>query len=191
MGHNTGIQTYPNPGHIESNTWVDCMAKLVGWFQISGVRNPDNGNYLPETDPSGNPVSGPGWVAYEKPNAQPGDVVIIYKLWTVLLSGTATNNTMIAGTLWDLLNPAGLTYWTSTLNLKSTVSRTDVESLLPHPGGLLTPTNTDNPSGDPDLLWRRATTQYQLPGPGNTINPQFIRQVLPDFGLRILFWTDS
>jgi len=167
------------------------MAKLVGWFQISGVRNPDNGNYLPETDPSGNPVSGPGWVAYEKPNAQPGDVVIIYKLWTVLLSGTATNNTMIAGTLWDLLNPAGLTYWTSTLNLKSTVSRTDVESLLPHPGGLLTPTNTDNPSGDPDLLWRRATTQYQLPGPGNTINPQFIRQVLPDFGLRILFWTDS
>ena len=176
----------------DSSTYVDCQATIVGWFQISDRLNPSTNNYIPETNRDGTPISGPGWVAYEKPGAMPGDVVIIYRVMTITSTMTAgSGGANFSNVLWDLLDPCGLSYFTTQYSFKSCISKSDLVSLLPHAGGPLTPNNPDNPYGDQDILWRNVTTQYGLPGPGNSSNPSFIRWVLPGFGIRILFWTDS
>lgn len=183
---------HPNhPGNL--TTWVDCIIDLVGWFQISDQLNPTTQKYRPESGPNGQPISGPGWVSYEKSNAQPGDIVIIYRLQTLSGLGGASvpPGATAAQVLWDLLNPCGVSFWTTQYNAKSCVSRTDLISNFPHPGGVLSPNNPENPNGYPDILWTRVTTQYQLPGPGNSINPYYIRQVLPGFGIRLLVWSDQ
>lgn len=180
-----------HPGNNVTGIWSDCIIKIVGWFQISGQLNSATGNYSPEVDSTGAPISGPGWIAYEKPGASPGDIVIIYRLDTILTSGTAPDASQIGSVLWDLINPGGLSYWAHTSGLKSIVSPSDLISQLPHPGGILTPPNPDNPLGNTDILWTKVTTQYELPGPGNQTNPQFIRAILPGFGVRLLVWTDS
>lgn len=196
------IQSFPSssPGLTNSQTsmsndsssYVDCQATIVGWFQISDRLNPSTSNYLPETNRDGSLVSGPGWVAYEKPGAQPGDVVIIYRVMTITSTMTAgSGGANFSNVLWDLLDPCGLSFFTTQYSFKSCISKTDLVSLLPHPGGPLTPANQSNPYGDQDILWRNVTGHYGLPGPGNASNPSFIRWVLPGFGLRILFWTDS
>lgn len=173
------------------NSWSDCVMEILGWFQISGTLNPSTNNFMPEVGSDGNPISGPGWVAYEKPGAMPGDIVIVYRLTTVLANGSIPNTNQLGSVLWNLFSPNGLTYWTYQSGLKYGISPTDLVTQFPHPGGALTPSNPDNPLGNPDILWTKVTTQYNLPGPGNTDNPQFIRQILPQFGVRALVWTDS
>lgn len=170
------------------STWADCIIKIIGWFQISGTLNPATNNYLPESDASGNPISGPGWVAYEKPGAQPGDIVLIYTLETMLLNNQTPNNLQISSVLWDLLSPGGLAYWINNAGLKLSVSLSDIISQFPHPGNALSPSN---PQSYMDLIWTKVTTHYQLPGPGNANAPGYIRDVLPGFGMRILVWTES
>lgn len=165
-----------------SSVFTDCILDVIGWFQVSGIKNPQTNNYLPEYNSSGLPVSGPGWVSYEKPGASPGDIVLLYRLSTV---GENIN------AIWDLLSPGALSYWTDTYSVKSHVSKTDIVSKLPHPGSHLSPFNPDGPDGHNDLIWKNVTSQYSLPGPGNSIYPQYIRELLPEFGIRMVVWTDS
>ncbi len=173
-----------SPGTNIEDTLIDCALEIIGWFQISGTLNTTTNNYLPETDQFGQPIRGDGWVAYEKPGAMPGDIVVIYRLNTISRLGNSN-------ALWQLVNPGGLTYWTSSYDMKMHVSPSDIRSLFPHPGEPLAPINTDNPNRNLDVLWRNVVSQYDLPGPGNSNNPFFIRQSLPDFGIRMIVWTDS
>lgn len=175
----------------EQGIWVDCIIKVIGWFQISNNLNINTNNYLPETDASGNPVSGDGWVSYEKPGAQPGDIVIIYSLQTIPFDGTILPNVNISNVVWDLINPHGVDYFYDTYNYKYSVNPGDLVSYFPHAAGPLGPTNPDNPLGFLDILWKRATSYYELPGPGNTDNPLFVRQAIPSFGVRVTVWTNN
>ena len=168
---------------------VDCVIRIVGWFQVSGILDPTTNEYLPETNPDGSFVSGPGWQAYQKPGAQPGDIVIIYTLSTVSLNPTSLIS--IGNTLWDIVNPNGLSYSVNQYSPKVGINRSDIVSLFPHAGGSFSPTNPNNPNGYNDILWRNVTTYYGLPGPGNPNAPQFVRRSLPEFGVRIIVWTDS
>jgi hypothetical protein len=171
--------------------WSDCILTVVGWFQVSGVLNPATNKYKPETDSSGNPVSGPGWVAYEKTGASPGDIVIIYTVKTIIHSSSNIVVNQFSSVLWDLLDPGGLSYWTESGAFKSIVSKSDLITQFPHPGDPILPVNPENPNGLPDILWKNVTSQYDLPGPGHPTNNWFIREVLPGFGLRVLVWSDS
>ena len=165
---------------------VDCVVRIVGWFQISGVLDPSTGNYLPETNQDGTPVSGPGWTAYQKAGAQPGDIVVIYTLNT---SGISLPSSVSVGSvLWDLVAPNGLSYFNSAYAPKIGINRSDIISQFPHAGGPFAPTNA---LGYSDLIWSKVTTYYGLPGPGNPGNSSFIRRSIPEFGIRIVVWTDS
>lgn len=185
------MQTDPIITNNSTSTLVDCVIKIVGWFQISGQLNPNTNNYRPEVGSNGQPISGPGWVSYEKPGASPGDIVVIYTLQTLAINGSLPSATQLASVLWELITPGGLAYWTHHAGIKSVVSPSDIISNFPHAGGVMSPINPDNPYGQPDILWKNVTTQYQLPGPGNVNNPSLIRGVLPGFGIRVLVWTNS
>lgn len=163
--------------------WADCVIKIIGWFQISGNLNPATQLYMPETDETGLPISGPGWTAYEKPGANPGDIVVIYSLATIPSQGGSTAGYNLSSVLWDLINPGGLSYMVNKYSFKSLVNRSDIVSQFPHAGGSL--------SNAFDLIWSKVTTYYGLPGPGNVDDNRFIRRALPGFAIRVLVWTDS
>jgi hypothetical protein len=165
---------------------VDCVVRIVGWFQISGILDPSSGNYLPETNPDGSPVSGPGWTAYQKAGAQPGDIVVIYTLNTSGISLPASIS--IGSVLWDLVSPNGLSYYNAQYMPKIGINRSDIISGFPHAGNPFAPVNLQ---GYSDLIWTKVTSYYGLPGPGNTSNTNFIRRAIPEFGIRIVVWTDS
>lgn len=177
--------------HTNNGGYVDCQTTIIGWFQISDQVNPQTNNYLPETDLDGSVISGPGWIGYEKPGTQPGDIVLIYRV-TTLQSPTAPGpGVVLSGVLWDLVNPGGLCFFNNNYALKSVVNRGDIVSQFPHAGGAATPINPDNPNGDPDIVWRNATTFYGIPGPGNADTPYYVRWVMPQFRMRLLLWSDS
>ena len=179
--------------HLEqgntSGVLVDCVLRVIGWFQISSILDTQTGNYLPETNPDGSPISGIGWVSYQKPGASPGDIVIIYTVATAAISPSTIFN--YATVLWDLVSPNGLTYFINQYAPKIGINRSDLITQLAHAGGPFAPNNPDNPSGQNDILWRNVTTYYGLPGPGNQGAPEYIRTALPFFGIRMVVWTDS
>lgn len=180
------------PENTYEGIWVDCIVHIIGWFQISAVLNTTSGNYFPETDNNGQPVSGPGWIAYEKPGASPGDIVIIYTLETTGANGAFVPVGWDTSTiLWDLINPGGLSYFLEAQHFKVSVNKSDLITALPHAGGTYTPANPHNPFGHQDILWKNVTSYYGIPGPGNLDNPYFVRWAIPSFGVRLIIWTDE
>jgi hypothetical protein len=172
-----------------SGVLVDCVLRVVGWFQISSTLDSQTGNYLPETNPDGSTVSGPGWIGYQKPGASPGDIVIIYTVATAAVAPSAIFN--YATVLWDLVSPNGLTYFINQYSPKVGINRSDIITSLAHAGGPFSPPNPDNQHGQNDILWKNVTSYYGLPGPGNSGAPEFVRRALPFFGIRMVVWTDS
>jgi len=171
-------------------TYVDCIMDVIGWYQISSQID-SNGLYLPETDPVTNgPIVVGGVTAYPRPGARPGDIVVLYNVTTAIAYGaTATINPQFA--LWDILNPCGFSFFDSAYSFKSCIASNDIDSLFPHQGIPAQPMNPYNPGGPMDLLWKKATTQYGIPGPGNVVQPNFVRHVLPGFGVRLIVWSEE